>query len=699
MTNALTGDAPRLAFDIGGTFTDIVIVQSDGSITTDKVLSTSNVLEAAVQHGVEAALDRSVHSQISALLHATTVASNALLEKTGPPVGLLTTEGFRDELEIRRGARPSVYDFDWERTPPLIPRRLRFEVPERITSAGEVRQPLDLDATQRALEKLRAHGIAALAICFFNSYANPEHEQLAAGLAREMLPGVLVCTSHEVLPQPREYERMSTTSVNAYLMPVVHTYLDRVRQRFGSYCHTFRIMRSNGGLMTVEHAQRSPIHMVESGPAAGVLAAAALCREVGLDQAVSVDMGGTTVKASLIEGGAVEERADYEVGGESHMSARYSHGSGYTIAVPSFDIVEAGAGGGSIARIEDGVLRVGPISAGADPGPAAYCNGGTLPTVTDANIVLGFINPTRIAGGTLRVDRDAAAAAIDAELRPQLRLDTRDIAHGIREVANASMLRSIRAVTSEKGRDPRQYVMIAFGGSGPVHAASLAEMAGIRKVYIPPLPGLFSAVGLLLADMRHDYVRAVGRPLEGASVGDHIAAAFAGLAEAARTQAGAEGIAGSALYFQHLVDVRYAGQSYETTIEVQPPFESAQSVPTITEQFHFEHERRYGYRRQHEPVHLMTVRLRSWSPAMSVSLQAIGRAWLQTAPSSADSSRPIYFGPEHGETHAAVIDRKRVSVDPCEGPVIIEEPSTTVVVPPKWRATLDEYGNLLLENQ
>jgi N-methylhydantoinase A len=699
MSDAVTGDAPRLAFDIGGTFTDIVVVHSDGSVTTDKVLSTPSILEAAVQHAVEAALSRSGQSQISALLHATTVASNALLERTGPPIGLLTTKGFRDELEIRRGARPSVYDFDWQRTPPLIPRRLRLEVPERVTARGEVQEPLDLDATRRALAKFQALEISALAICFINSYTNPEHERLAAELARQIIPGVLVCTSHEVLPQPREYERVSTTSVNAYLMPVVHSYLDRVRQRFGSYCHTFRVMRSNGGLMTVGQAQRSPIHMVESGPAAGVLAAAALCREVGLDQAVSVDMGGTTVKASLIEGGTVEERADYEVGGESHMSARYSHGSGYAIAVPSFDIVEAGAGGGSIARIEDGVLRVGPMSAGANPGPAAYCNGGTLPTVTDANIVLGFINPTLIAGGTLRVDRGAAVAAIEAHLCPQLRLDVSDIAHGIREVANASMLRSIRAVTSEKGRDPRQYVMIAFGGSGPVHAASLAEMAGIRKVYIPPLPGLFSAVGLQLADMRHDYVRAVGRPLEEPSMGDHIAGAFSELVEAARTQANREGIDRSALYFQYLVEVRYAGQSYETSIEVQRPSDSAVVASTIAELFHSEHDRRYGYRREHEPIHLMAVRLRSWSPARSASLQAIGRAWLQVAPSGANSSRPLYFGRQHGQIHAPVIDRNLVSVDPFEGPVIIEEPSTTVVVPPKWRATLDEYGNLLLESQ
>ena len=304
------------------------------------------------------------------------------------------------------GRCPSVYDFDWERPAPLIPRRLRREVVERVTASGEVRVPLDEQSVLDALQLLAVEGIEALAICFLNSYANPVHERRAGQLSREMMPGVEVSLSYDVLPQPREYERTSTTSVNAYLMPVVSSYLGRLSSQLGPAGSSLRVMRSNGGLMTAAEAARLPVYMVESGPAAGVLAAATLCREVGVDRAVAFDMGGTTVKASLIEQATPEERTDYEVGGESHTSARYSQGGGFAVSVSSLDIVEAGAGGGSIARVVDGVLRVGPVSAGADPGPAAYGHGGVEPTVTDANIALGMINPKTIAGGTLGVDRE-----------------------------------------------------------------------------------------------------------------------------------------------------------------------------------------------------------------------------------------------------------------------------------------------------
>jgi N-methylhydantoinase A len=378
--------APRVAFDIGGTFTDIVLVTAEGRLLTYKILSIPDKIGQDVGRCISDALNQSGHKQLASLVHGTTIGSNALLEGKGALTGLITTRGFRDELEMRRLARPGVYDFFWERTPPLVPRRRRKEVNERVMADGKVFTPLDLDETRQALLSLKDQGVEAIAICFINSYANPAHENEAAALARELVPDAMLCTSYEVLPEFREYERTSTTCVNACLMPVVNRYLDSLEGELKQYSSTLRIMQSNGGVMTTDHARRRPIYLVESGPAAGVLAAAALTREAGIERAVSFDMGGTTVKACLIEGSAPVEKTEAEVGGEANISTRYSRGAGYALSVPALDIVEAGAGGGSIAWVDErGALRVGPTSAGAVPGPVCYGRGGKDPTITDAN--------------------------------------------------------------------------------------------------------------------------------------------------------------------------------------------------------------------------------------------------------------------------------------------------------------------------
>jgi N-methylhydantoinase A len=613
-------------------------------------------------------------------------------------VGLVATKGFRDELEIRRESRPAVYDFSWQRTPPIIPRRRRLEVTERMGADGKVVTPLDLDEVARVLSELGRQGVEALAICLINSYANPEHERAVKTLALELLPSVAVCASYEVLPQVREYERASTTAVNAYLLPVVRHYLDRLDDRFRRSTAMFRIMQSNGGVMTVDHAKDSPVRMVESGPAAGVLAAAALAHEIGIERAVAFDMGGTTVKTCLIEGAEPVERTDYEVGGEGHLSTRYSHGFGYAISVPSFDIVEAGAGGGSIARFEDHALRVGPQSAGAEPGPAAYGRGGTEPTVTDANVVLGFINPNQIAGGTVGIDRDGAAAAIDRVLGPHLQRGTREMAYGIFQVANAAMMRSIRAVTSERGRDPRECTMIAYGGSGPVHAAALAELVGMRTVYVPPVPGLFSAVGLLLADLRYDYAASWAASLTDADLGERLATGYEALVGQARDQAVAEGIDATMLSFDRLIDLRYAGQSTETTMAVPSQLDPAAAGRLLAESFHIEHERRFGYRRDTEAITVMALRIQAWARTRSTSLRDIGRGLPRQdiMAVGATLSRPVYFGPEHGELDTSLVPRDGLASAPVTGPAIIEEVSTTVVVPPRWTASLDGLGNVVL---
>jgi N-methylhydantoinase A len=690
--------AANVAFDIGGTFTDIVGLLPDGSFMIEKVLSDSDLV-TKTRLFIEGCLRRSEQPQLSTLLHGTTVATNALLQGNGPVIGLLTTRGFRDEIEIRREARPSVFDFGWQRQPPLIPRRRRREVNERVNARGDVVVPLDVGETRDALLGLRGQGIKALAICFFNSYANPIHERAAEALARELLPDVSVCISYDVLPQVREYERASTTSVNAYLLPVVRDYLDHVERELGPFSPTLRIMQSNGGMMTSAHARRAPIYAVESGPAGGVIAAAALARETGIRGAVSFDMGGTTAKACLIEGGVPVERTDYEVGGRAHGGSRHDRGLGYAVSVPSFDLVEVGAGGGSIARIQDGAVRVGPVSAGAVPGPAAYGAGGVRPTVTDANIVLGYMSPEYIAGGTVPIDLRAARHAIDHDLGTQLNRSTRDIAYGIFEVANAAMRRAVRAVTTERGLDPRAYSLIAFGGAGPVHAAALADMLDIKSVYVPLFPGLFSAVGLLLSDLRYDRARSLPARLDDPTVGHGVMAAYESLIAEVLDQTRREKLDPDLVVLERLIDLRYSGQSSELTLRLPTEPDPQQLGSVLSAEFHSQHERLYGYRRDSEPIQVVNVRIRASASTRTTSFRDIGEHFVRDAgrAGSPEAARLAYFGPDLGEQETRLIDRRALLSRDCPGPVIIEEFSTTVVVPPGWRARLDDFADIVLE--
>jgi N-methylhydantoinase A len=690
---------PNLAFDVGGTFTDIVVLQSNGGLVVDKVLSNSDTIIASVRKHANDALMVSGHRELGTLLHATTAAANALLGGNGPVVGLLTTRGFRDELEMRRQSRPPIYDFFWDRPPPLVPRRRRLEVRERIDAVGDVVEPLNPDDAAHAILELQHQGIDALAICFLNSFANPLHERVAEDLARELLPAsVMISASCDVSPQAREFERASTTVVNAYLLPVVGGYLDRMVAELSAHSSNFRIMQSNGGMMTAAYARRNPIQMIESGPAAGVLASAALAREVGLEGVVSFDMGGTTVKACLIEDGRPIERMDYEVGGSAHVTSRYSHGSGFAISVPSFDIVEMGAGGGSVARIEGGSLRVGPISAGAVPGPAAYGLGGTEPTVTDANVVLGFINPTQIAGGVVSIDAKAAERSIQTALGPAMGHSVRDMAYGVFQVANAAMVRSIRAVTTERGRDPRKYSLVAFGGSGPVHAVALAELLGIRKVYIPLFPGVFSAIGLLLADVRYDYSQSLQpAPLNSMS-STSLWAVFQPLDLRLKRQLEADGVDPGIVIKERFVDLRYSGQSSELTVPLPSEAAGDSVTPTLTEMFHAEHFTLYGYRQDSDPIVMVGARLTTHVPTRTTSMRDIGRAFLHAGDQVAltEMKRPVYFGQAIGERASAVLNRHSLKAGPREGPAIIEELTATVVVPPGWTAELDELANIIL---
>src|SRR5262245_19530202 len=698
MSNETTATL-RVAFDIGGTFTDVVVAGANGRLFTYKILTLPDSVGADVGRCVADALSQQPGGHVASLVHGTTIASNAVLEGKGAITGLITTRGFRDELEIRRLGRPGVYDVFWERTPPLIPRRRRLEVSERMTVNGAVDTPLAINDVREALRLLRSQGVEAVAVSFLHSYVNPAHEQQAAALVRELVPEVMTCASSEVLPEIREYERTSTTALNAYLMPVVNRYLNQLETQLQQYHPSLLIMQSNGGVMTAEHARRRPVHMIESGPAAGVLAAASLARELGLSQAVSFDMGGTTVKACLIENGQPVETAEGEVGAGINIAGRLSKGAGYALRVPAYDIAEVGAGGGSLAWVDEGgALRVGPHSAGAVPGPACYGRGGTASTITDADVVLGYMNPEKIAGGTVPIDAAAAHRAIEKDLGVRLGLTGQNAAYGVHQVANATMMRAIRAVTTERGRDPREFALIAFGGAGPIHAAELAASLGIGRVYVPLFPGLFSALGLLLADLRYDYVQSVPGRLDAVDP-TSLLREFEALATRVRKEVFREEINPSGVQLDRFIDLRYARQSSELTLKVPEAIAASDLPRVLAELFHAEHERTYGYRRESDPIAIVSLRLKATAPARSVGFRELGESFARTADGSQvpEVTRRAYFGPQNGERETRILRRSDLVGKTLAGPLIAEEFDTTVVVPPGWQTEVDGYGNIVLK--
>ncbi|MGK0172219.1 MAG: N-methylhydantoinase A [Gammaproteobacteria bacterium] len=687
----------RVAFDIGGTFTDIIVAAPGGRLFRYKILTLATSVGKDVRECVEATERAMPGVPVGSIVHGTTVAANTVLERRGARTGLITTAGFRDELEIRRLGRPSIYNVFWERNEPLIPRRHRLEVRGRLTVDGEEDEPLDLQGVEAALVRLRDEEVEALAIAFIHAYANPAHEQAALTLAKSMLPNIPICTSGDVLPEVREYERTSTTALNAYLMPSVQRYLDQLESELGHYAAELRVMQSNGGIMSARRSRERPVNMIESGPAAGVLAAAALANRLGISRAVSFDMGGTTAKACLIENGTPVETAEGEVGAGINIAGRLSEGDGYALRVPAFDIAEVGAGGGSLAWVDGGgALRVGPRSAGAQPGPAAYGRGGTQPTITDANVLLGFMNPHAIAGGTVPIDRDAAAEAFNPVCE-SLGLGHDEAAYGVHQVGNATMARAIRAVTTERGRDPREFDLIAFGGSGAIHALTLAESLGIQRVCVPLHPGLFSAVGLMLADLRYDFVQSIPGNLTDMSPAELIAA-FDGLSARAIAEAQLDD---PKVYLERYIDLRYARQSSELTLAF-PDVAMPQLHAALAEAFHGEHERSYGYRRDQEAVGVVSIRVRLVAPAKRFGFDELGESFHRElaaappnpTPAGVPAARSAYFGPRHGRREAAIVTRTELRGGARDGPMIIEEFDTTIVVPPGWRGRLDELGNV-----
>jgi N-methylhydantoinase A/oxoprolinase/acetone carboxylase beta subunit/N-methylhydantoinase B/oxoprolinase/acetone carboxylase alpha subunit len=654
----------RVGADVGGTFTDVVMTGDDGTVSFAKVPSTPPSYDRAVVAAVQSL------GGAAEVVHGTTVATNAVLERRGARTAVVTTAGFRDVLELRRMRMPQLYDYFWTKPATLVERHLRFEVAERMLADGTEELPLDEAGVRDVAARLRDADVESVAVCLLHAHLYPGHEQRLGEILREELPDVPVSLSSDILREQQEYERTATTVVNAYVRPLMARYVDDLRR--GLEDADLTIMQSSGGVMSAADAAARPVYALESGPAAGVVAALALARALGHDSAIAFDMGGTTAKASLIENGRVSRSQEYEVGAALSAGSRLLRGSGELIRIPTIDIAEVGAGGGSIAWLDEaGALEVGPRSAGAVPGPACYGLGGEDPTVTDANVALGFIPPGRMGDGTIDVSRERAEAALD-------RLGV--AARGVHDLANATMMRALRAVSTEKGRDPADFVLIAYGGSGPVHAAALATELGVRTAIVPRLAGVFSAAGLLFAREEWHDVRFCRIDARGGDV-DEL------------RRLDAEMRRDDAVETQRIADVRYRGQSWSIPVDF-PGDLDGDSLTALVEHFEAEHEQLYGTRLESgSPVDIRALRLVSLGPERpGLSLRA--------TPSDAAPGAPRTRLADYGDGFVETPIRSRAELtEATPGPLLVDEFDTTVVVPPGWTVRLDDAtGALVLDN-
>jgi N-methylhydantoinase A len=683
----------RVGVDVGGTFTDIVLLGSDGTIHTKKVSSSvENYAQAIVEGLLEVFGETGLDGQaIDEIRHGTTVASNAILEHKGARTGLITTKGFRDVLEIRTLRMPRMYDMGWTKPVPLVERRLRQVVDERVNAAGEVERALDRRDAERAVDALLAEKVEAIAVCLLHSFTNPAHELLIKDVIGKKAPSLPCSISCDVLPEIKEYERTSTTVVNAYVMPIVASYLRALRKGLDAAGVRARVllMQSNGGLTTDAAAAERPMHIVESGPAGGVVGAQALARAKQLPKVITFDMGGTTAKAAMVEDGEVTRAAEYSVGAGIMIGSRLLTGAGYTLKVPAIDLAEVGAGGGSLVWIDPaGALQIGPESAGASPGPVCYDKGGETPTVTDANLLLGYLNPRHLVGGALKLNPEKARRVFEERVAKPLGMPPDQAAYGAHLIAASNMIRAIKAVSTERGRDPREFALFAFGGNGPVFAAGMAAALGMKRIVVPPSAGLFSSFGLLYADVEHHYARSLRRLLRKSDARE-IERAWDELAMQAIEQLKMEGFTGSRTRLRRSAALHYHGQTYELTVPVPA---GAVDFAYLEEAFGNEHEKTYGHRAgAEEPVELVAIQV------VGQGLRDGAAVPERVRPSRAEPRppppRPAYFG---AWVETPVMRRSEL-VHAKQGPLIVEEYDATCVVPPGARAELDAGGNIVIE--
>ncbi len=684
----------RIGVDVGGTFTDIVLTLPGGRVVVNKTSTTPDDPGRGVLAGIDAALRAADidAADVAEIVHGTTVASNTILQKSGARTGLLTTAGFRDVLEIGRIRTPGMFDLAWRKPAPLVPRRWRREVFGRVAADGTVVTPLDAEGVVAAARFFVAEEIEAAAICFLNSYVNPVHEREAVGIFRDAAPDILLSASCDVLPEIKEYERTSTAVVNAYLLPAMRTYLARLSQHLAErgISAPVQVMTSNGGMVGLAAAGERPVFAVGSGPAGGVTGAAHLARSLGENNLIVFDMGGTTAKASLVEDGRPALVTEYEFRDGISSPSRFIKGGGYMLKVPAIDIAEVGSGGGSLARIDEGgLLVVGPESAGGDPGPACYGLGNQRPTVTDANVVLGLLNPHSLAGGSLKIDPALAWQAIERHIARPLGISVRRAAHGIRAVANAGMARAIRAVTVERGRDPRDIALMAFGGGGPVHAVDVARALDIRKVIISPAAGVFSAAGMLAADVEHDLVRALLAPLDAVAV-ETMQTALGELRDQGLRELASEGYGESDVLLRFAADLHYAGQSCELTVDFPEGVFDRDRLRVAFEDRYLE---TFHYRAD-EAVELVNLRL----TAAGISSERLDFGALgldAVANEGISGTRQIWLGDDPVE--ARLLPRGAITATGIDGPAIIESYDTTIVLPPGCHARAGDAGIILID--
>lgn len=679
----------RVAVDIGGTFTDLVAVR-DGTLSLEKASTTP----ANYADGVIDALSKSdlSLSDVEQFVHGTTVVINAITERDGESCALITTDGFRDVLDITRANRPDMFNFRYEKPEPFVPRRDRFEVDERIDQAGSVLSTLEPDDVRDAVAEIRDRGIETIAVAYINAYANPEHERRTREIIAEEFPDAYVTLSHELTEEYREYERTNTAVLNSYVRPIADDYLTTLESHLDEHGVDGNryVMQSNAGTSSFEQARQSPIEMVESGPVGGVFGAARVGEHVGEPDVISFDMGGTTAKTSLVENGEVDIDTEYWL----ESSARKE---GYPVQIPVVDIVEIGAGGGSVAWMDKGdSINVGPKSAGADPGPACYGRGGTEPTVTDANLVTGRLNPEYFLGGEMELEVDRAEASLES-VADAFGTSVREAAHGILRVVNSNMAHALKQVSLRRGYDPREFVLVASGGAGGLHAATLGRELGIKETIVPRAPGQFSAWGMLLTDLRRDYVRTLVRPFEAAAAGT-VDDAFATMADRAREAFAAEDVSADDINIERSVDLRYDGQEHtvQTPIQAESSRLTADVIERTIERFHRLHEQAYNFRLE-DPVEMVNLRLTATAEVPKPTIDVLDRGG---QPSDAQRDvRLVDFGAE-GSHETAIYARSSLPTEArFDGPAIVEEPACTTLVHPDQTCRVDEYGNLRISQQ
>lgn len=688
-----TSTGYRVAFDVGGTFTDVVLESPDGRLFTDKVLTTYPDPSEGCLRGLDAIteLAGTDFSQVVEAVHGTTLGSNVVIERKGVGIGLLTTEGFRDVLHLGRQKRYQIYDLQLVKPDPLVDRNAVFTVDERMLADGSVHRALDHEGVRAVAAEIASSGITSLAVCLLHSYANPAHERRVAELFAEVAPHIVLSLSSDVSPKFREFERTSTTVANAYLMNSVREYLTKLRSELSDRGFTGElfIMQSSGGLGTAEAMTRLPVRMIESGPAAGALMASKFGELAGSSQVVAFDMGGTTAKLALVVDGKPAMVSQFELHKIGHAS-----GSGIPMNVHSLDLAEIGSGGGSIARAELGMIKVGPDSAGSQPGPASYGLGGTEPTVTDANLVLGYLNPGNFAGGSFSLDVQAARAAIKKRVADPLGMTVEDAAWGIHRMVNLSMELTTRVVSIERGHDPRGLALVATGGSGPVHACRLAQELGLPTVVVPAEAGVASALGMLAAEIKYDIDRT--------RLSDFSEAQLPGIdAVLAEMEAEVESFMQSATgrpaaRIVREVEMRYAGQGFELSIELPGnALSEPGSVAELRKRFEAEYEQRYGFANDEASLEATTWKLTSYGERRPLVIPSGPEG--EASEAVPTGSRPAYFPELDGYTDTGVYRRDAlVAGERISGPAIVEDSGSTAVVPPGCTARIDSYGNLVV---